>query len=272
MNTAILVIVTMGLVGAVFGFVLAYANKKFAVELNPLIHLVEDILPKGQCGACGFAGCQAYAEAVVLRPDVPPNLCAPGKDAVAKRVAELTGKEAAPIEPRVAKVKCNCALGNENRKFSYSGIKDCAAASMLHAGPKGCKYGCVGLGTCENACPFDAIKLNAEGLPVVDFEKCTGCAKCEAACPKKVIGMAPKNMRVSVYCSSKDKGLLAKKFCNIACIGCGICAKQCQHGAINMENNLPVVNVEICNKMCTESTCLTKCPTGAIKESKMTKT
>ena len=34
---------------------------------------------RANCGACGFAGCQAYAEAVVEQPEVPPNLCAPGR-------------------------------------------------------------------------------------------------------------------------------------------------------------------------------------------------
>ncbi|HEX3023945.1 MAG TPA: RnfABCDGE type electron transport complex subunit B, partial [Chitinophagaceae bacterium] len=106
MNTAVMILIVMGIVGITFGFILAYANKKFAVEVNPLINVVEDILPKGQCGACGFAGCQAYAEAVVLNPDVAPNLCAPGKEAVAKAVAELTNKTIDKVEPRIAHIKC----------------------------------------------------------------------------------------------------------------------------------------------------------------------
>src|ERR1035437_4816194 len=105
-DIAIAVLIVMTLVGLVFGLVLAFANKKFSVEVNPLIHIVEDILPKGQCGGCGFAGCMAYAEAVVLNPDVAPNLCVPGKAAIAKQVAELTGKAAEEVEPKVAFVKC----------------------------------------------------------------------------------------------------------------------------------------------------------------------
>ena len=51
MNTAIMVLVVMGAVGVVFGVILALANKKFAMEVNPLIHEVDEVLPKGQCGA-----------------------------------------------------------------------------------------------------------------------------------------------------------------------------------------------------------------------------
>ena len=81
--TAIMAVVILTCIGLVFGFVLASADKKFAMEENPLIGEVKEALPQGQCGACGFAGCAKYAEAVVLDPDVPPNLCVPGKAAVA---------------------------------------------------------------------------------------------------------------------------------------------------------------------------------------------
>ena len=104
--TAVAVIAVMAGVGLIFGFVLAYVNKKFVTEVNPLIHIVEDILPKAQCGACGFPGCAAYAQAVVTDPDVQPNRCVPGRAGVAKLVAELTGKAAAPPEALVAHVKC----------------------------------------------------------------------------------------------------------------------------------------------------------------------
>ena len=65
---AIMAVVILTCIGVVFGFVLAFADKKFAMEENPLIGEVEEALPKGQCGACGFPGCAKYAEAVVLDP------------------------------------------------------------------------------------------------------------------------------------------------------------------------------------------------------------
>lgn len=266
MFTAIMVLVVMVGIGAVFGSILAVANKKFSMEVNPLIHEVEDVLPKGQCGACGYAGCAAYAEAVVINKDVPPNLCVPGKDAVAKAVAEITGKAAEKVEPRVAHVRCKGAAGKAALSYNYKGIRDCAAANLLQGGPKGCKHGCIGFGTCVNSCPFGAMTMADEGLPVVDTKKCTGCGKCEVACPKKVIELIPSNATVKVSCNSKDKGAVARKLCSSnLCLGCGICAKNCSYGAIEIKNNLAIVNSKICTDKCKQATCVSKCPTGAIK-------
>jgi Na+-translocating ferredoxin:NAD+ oxidoreductase RNF subunit RnfB len=266
MNTAIMVFVVMGAVGTIFGFILAYANNKFKIEVNPLIHLVEEKLPKGQCGACGYAGCAAYAEAVVLNKEVPPNLCVPGKDKVAKSVAELTGKVAEKVEPRIAHVRCSGGAGKAIVSYNYKGIEDCSAANLLHGGPKGCKYGCIGFGNCAKNCPFGAIKMSEEGLPIVDAKKCTGCGKCEDTCPKKVIELLPVNAAVKVSCNSKEKGGIIRKVCSgSSCLGCGICAKNCSHGAVKIENNLAVVDTKICAESCKEATCIAKCPTSAIK-------
>ena len=267
LSIAIAVLVVMTSVGLVFGLILAFANKKFAIEVNPLIHIVEDILPKGQCGSCGYAGCMAYAEAVVTIQDVEPNLCIPGKAPVAKMVGELTGKVAAEREPKVAFVKCAGSVSKAVKAYKYQGVKDCVAASLLQGGPKGCQYGCLGFGTCVKNCPFGAMTMGENGLPIIDNEKCTGCGKCETLCPKKVIELVPIGIHVALNCNSNDKGVIARKLCSVGCIGCGICVKNCPHGAIKIENNLAVVDCEICVSKCSETTCLYKCPTGAIKGS-----
>ena len=264
-TTVISIIAVMGLVGLFFGFVLAIANKKLAVELNPLIHVVEDVLPKGQCGACGFAGCQAYAEAVVSDPDVAPNLCIPGKEIVAKKVSELTGKVAKEVEAKVAYIKCNNPINVASKKFQYSGIQDCIAMNLLHDGPKCCKYGCVGLGTCVKNCPFNAIEMGENGLPKINKLRCTGCGKCENVCPKNVIEMIPVNTKVNVVCNSIERGVKARKDCHIACIGCGICVKTCPHGAVKIVDNLSIIDKHICMEVCTDPVCIDKCPTKTIE-------
>lgn len=265
MSTAIMVVVVMTGIGIVFGFILALTDKKFAMEVNPLIELVEDELPKGQCGGCGYAGCRAYAEAVVLDKDVPPNLCVPGKEAVATAVAKLTGKSAAKVEQKYAHVRCAGNLDNAARKYKYEGIKDCVAANLLQNGPKECQYGCIGLGTCVNNCPFGALTLGDNGLPIVNTKKCTGCGKCESVCPKNVITLLPAKAHVCVECNSHDKGAAVRKACKVGCLGCGLCARNCEYGAIKVENALAVVDTHVCIEKCSEATCLAKCPTKAIQ-------
>lgn len=265
LSIAIMVLVVMTATGLIFGIILGYANKRFAIESNPLIDLVEDELPKGQCGGCGYAGCRAYAEAVVLDKDVPPNLCVPGKAAVAEAVAKLTGKKAAEVEPRVAHVMCKGNFQNANRKYDYVGVKDCDAANLLQGGPKACEYGCIGFGTCVKNCPFGAMMMGKKGLPLIDTDICTGCGKCESVCPKNVISLIPVGAKVEVECNSKDKGVKVRKNCKTGCLGCGMCARNCDHNAIKIENNLAVVDAHICINECSEEKCLKKCPTGAIQ-------
>ena len=263
---SLIIVAIMTSLGIIFGLVLAYANKKMAIEVNPLIHVVEDVLPKGQCGACGFAGCMAYAEAVVNNPDVPPNLCIPGKAPVAKLVGDLTGKSAAEVEPRIAQVRCAGSHAKAVKANEYHGVEDCVAANLLFGGHKSCKYGCLGLGTCVKGCPFNAMIMSEDGLPIIDPDKCTGCGKCETICPKKVIAMMPIGASVRVNCNSHDKGPVAKKACGAACIGCTLCMKECPHGAIKMDNSLAVVDPKVCMEKCNDPVCLAKCPTKAIRK------
>ena len=265
-ETSVAIILVLVGVGAFFGIVLALADKKFYMQQNPLIDEVEDILPKGQCGACGFAGCAKYAEAVVENPDVPPNLCVPGKAAVAAKVAELTGKSAGAVEERKAHVLCQGGC-NAKQAARYEGIHDCAAAKLAAGGPKACKYGCLGYGSCVAACPFDALHMGEKGLPVVDTYACTGCGKCQETCPQGVMTLLPVSAMTAVHCQSHDKGPAAKKACPNACLGCGLCMRNCPHGAIKIVNFLAVVDPAVCKASgCTEKTCLAKCPTGAIRE------
>jgi NADPH-dependent glutamate synthase beta subunit-like oxidoreductase len=61
---------------------------------------------------------------------------------------------------------------------------------------KVCTIGCLGLGTCARVCPFDAISMGPEGLPVVDEKKCTGCGTCERVCPKHIITLSSTTRRL----------------------------------------------------------------------------
>jgi len=247
--------------GAIFGIGLAFAAKKFAVQEDPRIDQVSESLAHAHCGACGFAGCRQYAEAVVMKPEVAPNLCTPGGKATAEAVAKITGKEMTQLEPKIARVFCQGGRSRSSRRFKYEGIEDCKAAVLASGGDKSCIYGCLGYGTCFRACPFDAIRMSDDALPVIDPAKCTACGMCALACPKKVIEILPMSKEVLVRCHSKDKGAATKKNCQVGCISCGICEKVCPYNAAVVENNLSRINLDKC-RVC--GLCVTKCPTNAI--------
>lgn len=256
-------LVFMGGLGLVFGIGLAFAAQKFAVKVDPKVEQVRDVLAGANCGACGFAGCQAYAEAVVVKPDISPNLCTPGKASVALAVARITGKVAEAVEPRFARIMCQGSWSKSVKRFKYEGVEDCRAAILAGGGDKACIYGCLGYSTCANVCPFEAITMGDDYLPIVDITKCTACRKCEQACPTKSIEVLPAGKAVLVSCHSKDKGVNTRKNCQVGCIACGSCVKVCPYDAPAVENNLSRIDLERC-RVC--GLCVKKCPTKAIMD------
>ncbi|HSB31827.1 MAG TPA: 4Fe-4S binding protein [Candidatus Sulfobium mesophilum] len=249
--------------GTVFGIGIAFAAKRFAVQIDPRVEKVKDHLAHAHCGACGYAGCEQYAEAVVNKPEVAPNLCIPAGAKGAEAVALITGKKAEIREPQFARIMCQGGCSKSVKRFKYEGVQDCRAAILAGGGDKACRYGCLGYGTCSRVCPFGAISMTDDNLPFVDITKCTGCRKCEQACPTKVIEVLPASRQVLVTCHSKDKGGDTRKNCEIGCIACGICVKVCPFDAPSVTNNLSRIDLDKC-KVC--GLCVTKCPTKAISD------
>jgi electron transport complex protein RnfB len=247
--------------GGLFGIGLALAAKKFAIKTDPKVEMVRDVLAGAQCGACGYAGCQQYAEAVVSDPNISPSLCTPGKEATAKAVAQITGKSMGVMEVKIARVFCQGSHSLSTRKFNYEGVKDCRAAIIAGGGDKSCLYGCLGYGTCASVCPFDAITMGNDGLPIINPDKCTACHACEKACPKNVIEVLPANKAVLVCCHSRDMAGETKKYCQVGCIGCKACERVCPFSAAKVSNNLSHIDISKC-KVC--GLCVPKCPTNAI--------
>ncbi len=243
-------------IGLTFGLLLAITDRKLAVEQNPLIDEVDEELPKGQCGTCGFPGCRQYAESVVNLPDVPPDLCTPGGNEVARIVAKLTGKKAGEITTLKAMAFCRGHRGETCKvKHLYEGLDDCAAAAQLYAGDLACEHACLGFANCVPVCEDDAIRMDEFDIPVVDAERCTGCGKCALACPRDVMVLVPEHAPVTIRCHNTDKGGKVKKICSAGCLACFICVRTCPHDAIEIVDNLAVVDYEVC-KECDEPVCL----------------
>ncbi|OPY16574.1 MAG: Electron transport complex protein rnfB [Syntrophus sp. PtaB.Bin075] len=248
-------------IGLLFGIGLALAAQKFAVETNPKVEEVLEVLAGAQCGGCGYAGCEGYAEAVVNDPEVSPNLCFPGKAAVAEAVAEITGKKLSGAANMVAAVRCSRIEGKVGQKYKYLGYQTCAGANLAFGGPQECAYACLGFGDCVAACPFGAITLE-NSFPVIDVEKCVGCGSCVRTCPKNVIEITPSSARVWVPCSTKDPGKAVRSVCEVGCITCKMCIKACPAGAVRVEGDL----IRIDHKKCADygveckEICVEKCP------------
>lgn len=236
-------IVALALLAIIFGLGLAYASDFCAVETDPKVEEINDVLPQVNCGACGYKGCTQYAEAVA-KGEAEANLCVPGGDDVSRKVAAIMGVEVGEAVPQRAVVRCQGGSEVCPEQFEYSGIQDCLAASLVQGGPKPCAFGCLGFGSCADACPFDAITMGEDRLPQIDPEKCTACGICVKTCPKGIIEVLPAEHQVYVGCSSHGKGKSVKTMCSKGCIACQLCAKKTESGAITMEDNLPVIDYE----------------------------
>lgn len=237
--------------GILCGLALAIAAKKFAVKVDPKIEAVRACLPGANCGACGYAGCESYAEATVNDPNCPPNKCAPGKQAVAEKVAEITGKAAGSAAPVISVLRCSRNEGQVNKKYSYVGYDTCQGAAIAFGGPYECTYACIGYGDCEAACPFHAIHMK-DNMPVIDPEACTGCGVCVRNCPKQVLQIIPKDAPVYVPCSSKDSGKAVTSVCKAGCIHCAACTRKAKD-VINMVNDRIEIDYEKCDEEAAKS-------------------
>jgi Na+-translocating ferredoxin:NAD+ oxidoreductase subunit B len=235
-------IIALGGLGLMFGAGLAYASKKFAVYVDPKVEQILESLPGANCGACGKPGCSAYAEAVA-KGETPPNMCAPGGEEVTSAISSILGVQATAEEPKVAVTRCQGGHEEAVEKFVYDGIQDCSAAELVGGGSKACGYGCLGLGSCVKACPFDAMYMSDNGLPVVIEDKCTACGICVSTCPRGIMELIPRSQKVFLACVSQDKAKAVKSVCKVGCFACKICTtpKVTPEGAIQMEGNLPEI-------------------------------
>ena len=84
---------------------------------------------------------------------------------------------------------------------------------------------------------------------------------CVAECPRHIIEMIPYEAEVVVDCNSKDFGKDVKANCEVGCIGCGMCQKNCPEGAIAVENHLAIIDYDKCTGC---GTCKEKCPVKII--------
>jgi len=260
--TALVVsMVSMGGMGALFSAGLSLADKKFHVDEDPRISAVNEALPGANCGGCGYPGCANFAESVVSGK-VDVTACNVASADAIDEIADILGIDATAGEPLMARVMCLGGKYETAKKADYFGIDSCTAANLMGGGEKLCEYGCLGFGECVDACPFEAMYMSDNGLPVVIEEKCTGCGKCVDACPRGVMEMHPISEKLFVFCKNQDNPKDARKVCIRACIGCQICVRAAGDENMYMEDNLAKINYSTYGKDAVLPT--DRCPTECL--------
>lgn len=258
--TAILyALLVLGALGLVFGAVLGVADKKFQVETDPRVEKIRAALGGANCGACGFAGCDAFAEAVVAGT-AKPDGCPPGGAAAAKTIGEVMGVTVETAAPMVARVICQGTSGVAKDRFLYDGYRSCRVAASVAGGPKECRFACIGLGDCADVCAFNSITMQ-DGIAHIDPATCKACGACVERCPRSVIKLMPVDAQVNVRCRNSDVARVARSVCMKACIGCGRCTKECPYDAIKVENGFAVIDYEKCTRC---GACAAVCPCKCI--------
>lgn len=254
--------VIMGGLGLLFGGILAISYRFLRVDEDPKVAMVERLLPGSNCGACGEAGCRAFAEKVVTGGLSPSKCTVSSADAV-DAIADALGVAAGQVEKRVARLHCAGGRDRAVQIAAYEGYESCRAASLVGGGGKGCSWGCLGRADCAEACTFGAISMRTDRLPQVDVGKCTACGDCVSACPRDLFEILPISHQLLVQCNAPLAGDTARELCRVACDACGRCAQDAAPGLITMKHHLPVIDYAAGGPATANA--ILRCPTGAIQ-------
>ncbi len=241
-----------------FAIALAYLGKKLAVSRDERIDQVRDCLSGANCGACGYAGCDGFATALVEGKAELSSCNATSKEKK-EEIAEILGLT---DTGEATKVVVCCHGGQDAKdKYDYVGYGDCRSMELLAGGRKQCAWGCLGTGSCVDACQHHAVTVKQKGYSEVSLSKCISCGRCISVCPKKIIKRIPASATYYVACSNHQKGKEVRELCTKGCIACGICVKQCEVGAISIVDNLATIDYTKCINC---GKCAAKCPQRCI--------
>ena len=251
----------VGGVGLLFAILIALANHKLKVWEDPRIEVVTGMLPGANCGACGMPGCRAFAEKIVSG-EAQPAGCNVANAEGRAAIASYLGVDAGAAVKTVARLLCAGGTHVARLQAEYRGLPSCAAASAVAGGGKGCAWGCLGLADCVRSCTFGAMRMNADGLPVVDIEKCTACGDCVEACPKDLLSIMPLDRSLVVQCRNLIAGDDVLEDCKVACTACGKCVVDGASGLISVASGVAAIDYDLNNLA--DIHAIERCPTGAI--------
>jgi len=244
---------------ALLGILIVIVSHFFQMPVNEKKEALVAALPGANCGGCGFAGCDGYAQ-FLADGSTDTSLCAVGGAACSAELASILGVAATFAEPSVVRLLCQGTEDRTKRRYEYLGTLTCNAAHGLLGGPGACTYGCLGYGDCITVCAFHALS-GKNGIIQVDSKACTACGQCVRMCPKDLLQLFPRSAEVAVLCKNTWPGAQTRKNCDVGCIGCQKCAKTCPVGAISMTGALAVIDQTLCTRC---GACVKVCPTHSI--------
>ena len=259
MNPVIISTTVMGGLGLLCAGILYFAARVFYTHEDPRVDLVAALLANSNCGACGYPGCRAFAEALISGQ--ARSKCPATSAENMAQISRLLGASLTDMEPVIAVIHCNGYSSSAKFVGQYYGIEDCRAAQLIGGVEKMCPYGCIGLGTCMMVCPYNAIVKKGRIVEVIR-SRCIGCGKCVEVCPRNIISLVPASQDVVIACQSHDRAPLVKEYCKVGCIVCKKCIKTCPHGAISEDDNLVKIDYALCTS-CGE--CVAVCPQDTIR-------
>jgi electron transport complex protein RnfB len=237
-------ILIFGAIAIFAGIILALAYLKLKVKDNPVVEKLVDVLPGLNCGACGYVSCHEYAAAMsetMSEERAELNLCRPGGENIVNQISDILGVESEGDSKKV-KAVVRCGVKDRKKSAIYEGPVDCTSMNLIGGG-MACRYGCLGCGDCARACPFDAITLNENNLPVVNYGRCTGCGLCVDSCPRDIITLKEPDNDEIIYvaCMSVQSAKDTKTICGDGCIGCKICERKAPEGMFSVKEDLASV-------------------------------
>lgn len=260
MTNILIATLILALLGLILGILIGFTAKKFAVQIDPRVEKITSLLPGANCGGCGFAGCADCAGAIAAE-EAKPSACVAISEENLREINELMGASAEKIERKVAVVYCSGDTEHAKQIALYNGLNDCRAAASLSGGGKGCRFGCIGLGSCARVCQFNAIEIR-KGLAIIHPDKCKGCGQCMDICPRKLIHLVPADSKVHIYCNSLDKPVAKRKNCSAACLACKKCVRFAPD-KFTAQGSL--VRVQDSAELTEEMVAEIKCPAGVLQ-------
>ena len=202
MNIIVLAIVSVSVIGLICSVVLSIASKIMAVPVDETQVKIRECLPGANCGACGYAGCDGYAQALSSGEESSTVKCVPGSDTVAAKIAEIMGVEAQDvveqdaicIEKGIAHIDTRRCIGcglcaktcpQHLITTENDTIKTMVTCSNHDKGAvtrKACTHGCLACQKCVRTCPAQAISMD-NNVAKIDYTKCESCGQCSQVCP-----------------------------------------------------------------------------------------